>query len=268
MARPGPALPANPQNREGVCFRLQVAAAVALVLLPSMAAWAKREMNPEQAARIALIRSLAQEVAVTKIALPRGKHGITLDAQGHVDQEKAQAEMRQHGVAIQPGMPVKITKMKFKSHRVILELNGGGKKGKKWYQHIQIGVGTSTRPIVPDKPTLAYGSSITLAYEGKVASLTVQQVKQMLAAVLDFNRHSPTPLYSPVVPPEIKAAIKNHQVIVGMDRDAVLSSKGPPDRKVREERDGVEQEDWIYGLPPHVLFVTFDGDTVSKVVQY
>ena len=53
-----------------------------------------------------------------------------------------------------------------------------------------------------------------------------------------------------------------------MDRDAVLSSKGPPDRKVREVREGVEQEDWIYGLPPHVLFVTFDGDSVINVHQY
>jgi hypothetical protein len=225
-------------------------------------------MNPEQAARLALIRGLAQEVAVTKIPLPRGKHGISVDAQGQVEQGKADAEMRQNGVAIRPGMPVKITRMEFKSKRVILELNGGGKKGKKWYQRIEIGMGTATRPIAPDTPTLAYGSSITLAYDGKVADLTVPQLKQRLAAILDFDRHSPTILYSPVVPPEIKEAIKNHQVIVGMDRDAVLSSKGPPDRKVREERNGAEQEDWIYGLPPHVLFVTFDGDTVVKVQQY
>ena len=86
--------------------------------------------------------------------------------------------------------------------------------------------------------------------------------------MLDFSRRSPTALYSPEVPPKFKEAIKNHQVVVGMDRDAVLSSKGPPDRRVREERDGVEQEDWIYGTPPHVLFVTFDGDSVIKVQQY
>jgi hypothetical protein len=70
------------------------------------------------------------------------------------------------------------------------------------------------------------------------------------------------------VPPEIKEAIKNHQVIVGMDRDAVLSSKGAPDRKVREVREGVEVEDWIYGLPPHVLFVTFENDVVTSVEQH
>ena len=53
-----------------------------------------------------------------------------------------------------------------------------------------------------------------------------------------------------------------------MDRDAVLSSKGPPDRRVREVRGDTEREDWIYGLPPHVLFVTFDGDQVVAVRQY
>jgi hypothetical protein len=260
---------ARSYSKTKVFLRVQAAAAAALMLLAvPLPGWAKRKMNPDQAARIELIRSLSQEVAVTKIALPRGKHGILVDAQGQVEKEKADAEMRRNGVAIRPGMPVKITKMEFKSRRVILELNGGGKKGKKWYQRIEVGMGTTTRPVTPQTPTLAYGSSITLAYDGKVADLTVPQVKQMLAAVLDFDRHSPTVLYSPIVPPEIKAAIKNHQVIVGMERDAVLSSKGAPDRKVREERDGVEQEDWIYGLPPHVLFVTFDGDIVVKVTQY
>jgi hypothetical protein len=48
----------------------------------------------------------------------------------------------------------------------------------------------------------------------------------------------------------------------------VLSAKGSPDRRVREVRDGSEQEDWIYGFPPHVLFVTFDGDQVVSVKQY
>ena len=56
--------------------------------------------------------------------------------------------------------------------------------------------------------------------------------------------------------------------LVGMDRDAVLSAKGSPDRRVREVRDGAEQEDWIYGTPPHVLFITFDGDQVVSVKQF
>lgn len=219
--------------------------------------------------RIALIRGLASEIAVTKIALPRGKHGIHLDADGKVDEAKAREELRFNGPAINPGMPVDITKITFKPNELVFEINGGGKKGKKWYQRIEVGMGTATTPIAPQPPAIAYGSWITLKFPGKVPNLTVQQVKRVLSSVLDFERHAPTVLYSPSVPPKFKEAIKNHQVLVGMDRDAVLSAKGAPDRKVREDQpDGGQKEDWIYGFPPHVLFVTFDGDTVVSVRQY
>ncbi len=220
--------------------------------------------------RLDLIRGLQSEVAVAKIAMPRGKHGVYLNAQGQLDQGKADAELRQNGAAVRPGMPVEITKLTFKGDHITFEINHGGKSGKKWYQRIYIGMGTADQPIVPDKntPVLAYGSWISLKVPGKIEDLTAPRVKTLLGAALDFERHAPTVLYSASVPPKIKEAIKKHEVLVGMDRDAVLSAKGPPDRKVREVREGAEQEDWIYGLPPHSLFVTFDGDTVTAVHQY
>jgi hypothetical protein len=257
-------------TRVQVGERRQLLTAGVLVLatvLGAQRALAKK-VDAARDTRIALIRGLAHEIAVAKVALPRGKKGIFLDAQGRVDQAKAEAELRMNGQAIRAGMPVQITKLEFKPKRIIFEINGGGKRGKKWYQRIEIGMGTTTRPIVPDAPVLAYGSSISLTFPETIPALTVEQVKQLLGSVLDFERRSPTVLYSPIVPPEIKEAIKKHQVIVGMDRDAVLSSKGPPDRRVREVRDRVEVEEWIYGLPPHVLFVTFDGDTVVSVRQH
>jgi hypothetical protein len=217
---------------------------------------------------IAIIRKLGSEIAVVKVPLPRGKRGIFLNAKGEIDQKDADAEMRLNGPAIRAGMPVEITKISFKSEKIIFEINGGGKSRKKWYQHIEIGMGNTTRPISQQPPVLTYGSWITLNLPGKMKDFTSDQIKKMLDPVLDFNRQSPTVLYSPSVPPKFKEAIEKHQVLVGMDRDAVLSSKGPPDRKVREVRNGDEQEDWIYGLPPHVLFVTFDGDTVVSVHQY
>jgi len=237
-----------------------------MVALPSPLLWSKND--PKQAARIELIRGLAQEVGVSKVALPRGKKGVVVDAQGQLDKEKSDAELRVNGMAIRPGMPVQITKIIFKSDRITFEINGGGKKGKKWYQRIEVGMGTTTRPISPDAPALAFGSFITLILAEKGQPPTVPKAKEMLGRVVDFERRSPTTLYTPQVPPEIKEAIKKHQVLVGMDRDSVLSAKGSPDRRVREVRDGVEQEDWIYGLPPHVLFVTFEGDNVAKVQQY
>lgn len=217
---------------------------------------------------VELIRGLLKEIAIAKVPLPRGRKGIRVDSQGKLDQAKAQSELRTNGMAIKPGMPVEITKIGFKSDQIVFDINGGGRTGKKWYQHIEVGMGGATTPIAQEPPVMAYGSYISLIFPGKVPKVTVAQVKQALDSVLDFSRHSPTVLYSPTVPPQFKEAIKKHQVVVGMDRDAVLSSKGPPDRKVREVRDGVEQEDWIYGLPPHVLFVTFDGDTVTGVRQY
>jgi hypothetical protein len=227
-----------------------------------------RKVDAARDARLALIRGLGHEIAVVKVALPRGKHGIFLDDEGRLDQAKAEAEMRQNGQAVRPGMPVQITKIVFKSKHIIFEINGGGRKGKKWYQRIEVGIGTTTRPVVPDAPVLTYGSFISLSFSGQISAMTVERAKQRLGSVLDFERRSPTVLYSPTVPPETKEAIKKHEVVVGMNRDAVLSSKGPPERRVRELREGVEVEEWIYGLPPHVLFVTFDGDTVVSVRQH
>jgi hypothetical protein len=229
---------------------------------------AKDKKDAARDARIAIIRALGQEVAVTKVDFPRGKAGVLVDAQGQLDQAKAQQEIRRNGLALKPGTPVQITNLEFKSDRVKVELNGGGKAKKKWYEHIQVGMGTTTNPITPQSSAPVYGSNITVRLPGKIETTTPEQLRKLLDGVLDFERRSPTVLYSPQVPPEIKEAIRKKQVIVGMDRDAVLSAKGPPDRKVREVRDGLEQEDWIYGLPPNVLFVTFEGDVVVSVRQF
>jgi len=230
-----------------------------------------RQTTLNKSGEINLIRGLSSEVAVAKIPLPRGKHGIDLDSMGKIDQAKAREQIKTNGVAVNPGSPIEISKIVFHENHLIFVINGGGKSGTHWYQHIEVGMGTTTAPVAPVDPnqSLAYGSYITLKFPGHVPNLTVDQAKLLLANVLDFQRHSPTVLYSPTVPPQFKEAIKNHQVLVGMDHDAVLSAKGPPDRKVREDSpDGSEKEDWIYGLPPHVLFVVFDGDNVVSVKQY
>jgi hypothetical protein len=247
-------------------FWLHRLAGLSLTFALAFSVFAKDQSQRDT--HIRLIRGLLREVAVSKVPFPRGKKGVRVDAQGKLDKADADSQLSANGMAIKPGMPVEISKINFKAKEIVFELNGGGKKRSKWYQHIEIGVGGATTPIAQQPPVLAYGSWVTLVFPGKVPNVSVDQVKQALGNVIDFSRHSPTVLYAQEVPPKIREAIRNHQVIVGMDRDAVLSSKGPPDRRVREVRDGVEQEDWIYGLPPHVLFVTFDGDSVINVHQY
>ncbi|HXX23636.1 MAG TPA: hypothetical protein VEO19_10845 [Terriglobia bacterium] len=252
---------------EGVAgFRLSRLAGVCVTLALASSVFAKNQSQNDT--HIVLIRGLLREIAVSKVPLPRGSKGVRVDSQGKLDKADADSQLSANGLAIKPGMPVEISKITFRAKEIVFELNGGGKKKSKWYEHLEVGVGATTTPIAQAPPVLAYGSWITLVFPGKVPKLSVDQVKQALGNVIDFTRRSPTELYAPEVPAKFKEAIKNHQVIAGMDRDAVLSSKGPPDRKVREVRDGVEQEDWIYGSPPHVLFVTFDGDSVVQVHQY
>jgi len=89
----------------------------------------------------------------------------------------------------------------------------------------------------------------------------------MLAPVFDFKALNQAEAYEKTLPPKVQEAIKNHQVLVGMDRDMVIYAKGRPPRKIRDKDDkGVDYEEWIYGNPPQeVDFVRFQGVFVSRL---
>jgi len=84
--------------------------------------------------------------------------------------------------------------------------------------------------------------------------------------VFDFDSKSALDDYLETVSPQVKDAIKNHHVLVGMNHDMVIYAKGRAPKKVRERADEVEYEEWIYGAPPQdVDFVRFVGDEVIRV---
>ena len=90
----------------------------------------------------------------------------------------------------------------------------------------------------------------------------------MLKPVLDFDKHTVTENYMDTLPPEIKQAVKEKRAIEGMDRDQVLLALGRPIRKSRENKDGEEVEDWIYGEPPgRIMFVTFAANKVVHIKE-
>src|SRR5207237_4872774 len=110
------------------------------------------------------------------------------------------------------------------------------------------------------------GSYVDLIFDHHVPDLTVDQLKQLLWPVFDFDSKSPLEAYLESVPTKVKEAIKNHQVLVGMNREMVIYAKGRPEKKVREKDEETEYEDWIYGEPPHdVDFVRVVGDEVIRV---
>ena len=242
---------------------------VLALALPSLL-WAGNKpasaLSPKS--RLQILRGLHSELATVKKALPRGEEPVPLDSQGQVDEEELQYLVGMNGVALRPGERVQITKIAFRKKEIVFDINGGGKQKGKWYQRIQIGVGGATRPLTR-QVALPTGSSIALRFEGPVPDLTADQVKQALGGLLDFSRRSASVVYTESLPKEVREAIKNHQVLVGMDRQMVVAARGRPDRKVRERHGRIELEDWIYGVPPSkVTFVTFRGNDVISVKEF
>jgi len=90
----------------------------------------------------------------------------------------------------------------------------------------------------------------------------------MLAPIFDFERRSAAEIYADTLPPEVKKAIQEKRVTVGMDREQVLLAMGQPQHKERQAKDGEELEDWVFGTPPgRITFVTFNGSKVVKVKE-
>ena len=76
-----------------------------------------------------------------------------------------------------------------------------------------------------------------LVFDHYVPDLTPQKFKDLLRPVLDFDAKSAVEAYLDTVPPKVKEAIQNHQVLVGMNREMLIYSKGRPPKKIRE-KDG------------------------------
>ena len=220
--------------------------------------------------RMELIRTFNSDLVYIRTQFPMGKTGLTLkDGKLSPTGEKLQELLALWGPSVKPGDRAMITKFEIKGDRMRFEINGGPVKKQKWYQHLQVGMnGNMTTPGNPnDTFNNPRGSYVELVFDHRIPDLTADQLKQMLWPVFDFDSKSPLEAYLETVPPKVKDAIKNHHVLVGMNREMVIYAKGRPPQKDREkDAQGLEYEEWIYGKPPEdVDFVRFNGDEVVRV---
>ena len=220
--------------------------------------------------RLLVMRDLTAERVFVRLVFPHGDTGLTVK-NGKItpsDQQVASL-VAEHGFAAKPGDRVIITNVEFKEKSIVLEINGGGKKKQKWYQHVSLGAGGTMAPVGGGAPQSleANGSTVTLAFDKYVPEMTGEQVRQLLAPVFDFKALTEAEAYEKTLPPKVQAAIKEHKVLVGMDRDMVIYSKGRPPKKIRDkDENGVDYEEWIYGDPPQeVQFVRFTGVFVTRL---
>jgi len=215
-----------------------------------------------------LIRGFDAELVYIRTPFPMGKVGLTLkDGVVSPSGEDLQRLMALWGPALKAGDEARITAVVIKADRIHFEINGGPIKKKKWYQHIEVGGATGTSPIAPnDQNANPRGTYVDLVFDHYVPDLTPQKFKDLLRPVLDFDAKSALEAYLDTVPPKVKEAIQNHQVLVGMNREMLIYAKGRPPKKIREKDGEIDYEEWIYGEPPQdVDFVRMVGDEVVRV---
>lgn len=218
--------------------------------------------------RIELLRGLNSEYATVKAPLPRSKKPLEFNSDGTYDKEQWLAAGKQMGPAARIGDLVQITHVTIEKDNILFEINNGIKHSGSWKDHVQIGIGGGMAPLSRSDANAPGGTYIVLKFPDAIGELTSNDVKKMLAPVLDFEKHSATENYAETLPPEVKQAISEKKAIEGMDRDQVLLALGRPLHKSRENKDGVDYEDWIYGQPPgRVTFVTFAGPKVVKIKE-
>jgi hypothetical protein len=245
-------------------MRRCVPLALALLSIPPLAA---EKLTDQQ--RVELIRGLTAEYATVKAPLPRSRKALEYDSAGKYDRTAWDAAGKELGPAARVGDLVQVTKVDIESDKIVLAINGGFNSGKpRWRDRIQVGIGSQTAPISRGQSNAPGGTSIALLFRGPVPPMKADAIKKMLAPVLDFEKRTVTETFMESLPPEFQQAVKEKRAMVGMDHDQVLLALGKPVRKVREVIDGVETEDWIYGMPPgKIVFVTFNGSKVVKVKE-
>jgi len=228
------------------------------------------KMTPQT--RIMVIRSLQSERVFARVLFPQGDKGLKIKNGVVTPSDMVIAQqVSEFGAAAKPGDRCVITDVKITDKDIVLEINGGPKKKGKWYQHIQVsgGGGASTPlPGTPSPQSLdAHGSVVTLEFDKFVPDVNGDQVRAMLNPVFDFKALTASEAYQKTLPPKIQEAIRDHKILVGMDKEMVMYSKGRPQQRIRDKDDkGEDYEEWIYGVPPQeVDFVRFKGNEVARL---
>lgn len=238
---------------------------IPLLILTATAAQAEDKLSLDD--RVEILRGLTAEYATLKAYLPRSKKPLPFESTGKYDAKQWEQIGKDLGPAARTGDLIQITKVSIEHDRILLEINGGIKSGRKWYDRIEVGMGNTTGPI-GQSGTPTAGTYMAILFHKPLPPMKSADLKKILAPLLDFEKHSATELYAEQLPPEIQQAIKEKRAREGMDKEQVLLAMGRPVNKSREVKEGLELEDWIYGKPPgRITFVTFNGNKVIKVKE-
>jgi hypothetical protein len=224
-----------------------------LTIAASLRGDSKKEIEDQ---RLELLRGLTAEYATSKAYIPRSRTPLLVEASdGYFNQKGWQAIGAEMGPAARTGDLVQITKITIEKEAIVVELNNGMKGPRR-----------DNGGIIDTATPAPGGTTLMVHFAGGLSGVTSADVKKALGGVLNFNQRTVTEEFTDNLTPEVKQAVQDKKAIVGMTRDELILAMGPPVRKSRENVDGVDLEDWIYGNPPgRVTFVTLKGSKVIKV---
>src|SRR5580704_16764427 len=235
---------------------------------PTKVELSKSELDPKT--RIEVIRVMEAEQGFAMRPFPKGHKGLTLVANGKLDPagEPYLDMITKEGTSAKPGDRVVLTDVKVEKSKIIFSLNGGPDHKHAFLRHVQIGTGPSMNPVVQGDDPDPVGARLTLEFKDHIPELTGSQVKALLAPLISFDVKTPIQAFTDTLPPQLKQAILNHHVMVGMSTEMVLFAKGQPERKTREMDRQMPFEEWIYGKPPKdIEFVRINGNRVIRVEE-
>ncbi|MGB6194629.1 MAG: hypothetical protein WBF42_19350, partial [Terracidiphilus sp.] len=233
---------------------------------PTQIALPENELDAR--ARADIIRFLISDQGFAMRPFPRGHKGLTLVANGEMEPagEAYLSMATSEGISAKPGDRLVITDVKIEKSKITFMLNGGPDAKHRFLQHIQLGTGTTMGSAVPVDPESPAGARLTLTFKDKVPEITGKQVEALLAPLISFEVKTPIQAFTDTLPPKLKEAILDHNVLVGMSTDMVLFAKGQPQNKIREMDGQMPFEEWIYGKPPQdIEFVRINGNRVIRV---
>jgi len=244
---------------------------VFLAAILSLGVSALLSAQASQEAKFKIQGTVMAEQAAARIPMPFGADGFEITDSGSVDQKKIEAAIKKNGQAVEPGKIVTITHIDFSDKQIDIELDGGGKNKKAWYDKIEVGTGSTSTPVRRDDTAKAKGSKIVLKFAGKVpADITPEQLHQLLDPVLDFEKHNFLKTGLESLPKEYQEAVKAKEARIGMDQSTVIMALGRPDKRSSDtDSNGQPQTTWIYyGRGTRTTFVWFQNDVVVKISAY
>lgn len=225
----------------------------------------KNELDSKS--RLELIHSLQSEQGFAMRPFPCGHKGLVLAANGLLEPagDSYMAVIAAEGLAAKPGERLIITDLKVEKDRIVFALNGGPEGKHRYLRHISLGGNGPMTPIVRDLEEPG-GSRLTLTFHEHIPAVNSAEVKSLLAPLISFDVKSPIQAFTDTLPPILRNAVLNHEVLVGMSTEMLIYAKGQPDSKSHEMDGNMPFDEWVYGKPPKdVQFVRVNGNRVIRL---